>query len=121
MQDHLDEATFDAHDDLVDSRAQDPFTRRGSGRRMRPRQLKIGAELHQGLSFPLTQCRRFFRLECSDLAFDPVHGLQRLVPAPLQLPGDQTIVGIYRIVLPARVRDLVPRLLQREHELLFRG
>jgi hypothetical protein len=107
MQDHLDETTFDTHDDLVESRAKDPFTRPGSRGRMGPRQLKIGAELHRGLSLPLTQCRRFFRLECRDLAFDSVNRLQRLIPTPLQLRGDQPIVGVHRIILPARMGSLV--------------
>ena len=46
MQDHLDEATFDARDDLVQRCAQDPLARCCCRSRMRPGELQIGTELH---------------------------------------------------------------------------
>jgi hypothetical protein len=67
MQDHLDEATFDAHDDFVQCGAQDPlagFRRRG---RVRPSELQIGTELHQVPPLFLPQRCRPFRLELSNL------------------------------------------------------
>src|SRR5258708_2974619 len=75
MQDHLDEAAFDSHDDLVQCRAQDPLACRGCRGGVRPRAIKIRAELHQVLPLLLSQGRRLPRIDCGDLAFDPVHCL----------------------------------------------
>src|SRR6267142_2735000 len=47
MQDHLDEAAFDAYDDLVQCGAQDPLARCCRRSRVRPSELQIGTELHQ--------------------------------------------------------------------------
>src|SRR6266851_2574062 len=52
---------------------------------------------------------------------DNVHGLQCLVPAPLELAGHQTIGGIDSIVLPARMRGLEARPLQRQLQLPLGG
>ena len=121
MQDHLDEAAFDAHDDLVQCRAQDPLACRCRRSRVRPGQLEIGAELHQVLPLLLAQGRRLPRLERGDLALDPVHDLQRLVPAALQLAGHQAIGGIDSIILPTGMRRREARLLQRQLELPLGG
>jgi hypothetical protein len=71
---------------------------------VRPGELEIGAELQQVPPLVLAQGRRLSRLKCGDLAFDPVHDLQRLVPAALQLTGNQAIVGIDGVILPAGMR-----------------
>ena len=68
--------------------------------RMRPGELEIGTELHQLLPLPLTQRRWLPCHDCSDLAFNTLHRLKRLVPAALQLAGHQAIGGIDGIVLP---------------------
>src|SRR6266436_4499625 len=52
MQDHLDEAAFDAHNDLVQCRAQDPLACRCCRSRVRPGELEIGASCNK--------CRRSF-------------------------------------------------------------
>ena len=75
MQDHVDEATVDSHDDLVQRRAQDPLACRCCRSRVRPGKLEIGAELHQEPPLLLAQGHRLPRLNCSDLAFDPLHRL----------------------------------------------
>ena len=95
--------SFSAHDDLVESRPQYPLACLGRCCRMRPGQLEIGAELHQMPPLPLTQWRGLLGLECGDLPFDPVHDLQRLVPASLQLAGYEAIGGIDRVILSTRV------------------
>src|SRR6516225_7348626 len=117
MQDHLDEAALDAHNDLVQCRAQDPLAGRCCRSRMRPGELEIGAELQQMPPLLLAQGRRLSRLKRCDLAFDSVHHLQRLVPAALQLASDQTIGGIDSIILPTGMRRREARLLQRHIEL----
>jgi hypothetical protein len=43
------------------------------------------------LPLPFSQERRLFRLKSSGLAFDAVRDLQRLVPVPLKLAGNQAI------------------------------
>ena len=54
MQHHLDEAAFDARDDLVKRGAQNALACSGTRSRTRPGTLQIGAELHQMLSFLVT-------------------------------------------------------------------
>jgi len=61
------------------------------GRAWRPGAIEIGAELHQPLLLLLAQRRRPPRDDGSDLAFNCVYGLQRLVPAALQLAGHEAI------------------------------
>ena len=117
MQDHLDEAAFDAHNDLVQCRAQDPLARCCCRSRVRPGEFEIGAELQQVPPLLLTQGRWLSRLDRGGLALEPVHGLQRLVPAALQLTGDQAIVGIDGVILPTGMRRREARLLQRQIEL----
>src|SRR5262249_26273395 len=91
MQDHFNEAAFNAHDDLVQCGAQDPFARLCRRSRVRPRKLQIGAEPHQMLPLLLTQGRRLLCLELGNLTLEPMHDLQRLIPATLQLASYQTI------------------------------
>jgi len=100
MQDHLNDAAFDAHDDLVQCRAQNPFARFCRRSRVRPGELQIGTEPHQVLPLLLAQGRRLLRLELGNLALEPMHNLQRLIPAALQLARHQTIGGIDSIILP---------------------
>jgi hypothetical protein len=73
------------------------------------------------LPLPLGQWRRLPRNNSRDLAFDPVHGIERLVPATLKLAGHEAIGGIDGVVLPTRMAGLVTRLLQRQLELPLRG
>jgi hypothetical protein len=51
----------------------------------------------------LAQRCRLHRLDRCNLALEPVHDLQRLVPAAFQLTGDQAIVGIDGVILPAGI------------------
>jgi len=88
MQDHLDEAAFDARDDLVQRCAQNPFARCCRRSWVRPGELQIGTELHQEPPLLLAHRCRLPRLERGNLALEPVHDLQRLVPAALQLTGN---------------------------------
>src|SRR5712671_2040938 len=121
MQDHLDILGLNAHDDFAQSRTQDSLACRRRCRRMRPSACEVGAELHELLPLHLSQGHWLPCLESSDLAFDPVHDLQRLVPAPLELTGNQTIGGIDSIVLPARMRGLEACPLQRQLPLPLGG
>ncbi len=61
----------------------------------------IHLERQRGVVSALPMQDHLPRIDCGDLAFDPVHCLQRLVPTVLQLAGDQTIVGIDGIILAA--------------------
>src|SRR5262249_39405680 len=88
--------------------------------RMRPGALKIATELDQLLPLPLTERRWLSRHDGGDLVFDLMQILKRLVPAALQLAGDQTISGIDGIVLAPCVGGLVARLLERQLELPLR-
>jgi hypothetical protein len=121
MQDHLDMLGFDADDDLAQSRTHDPLACRRRCRRMRPGECEIGAELHQLLALHLAQGHRLPRLDGGNVTLDPMHDLQRFVPAPLKLASYQTIGGIDRIVLSARMRSLEARSLQRQLQLPLGG
>ncbi len=81
---------------------------------MCPGAFEIDAEPHQLLLLLLAQRRRPACDDGSDFAFYSVHGLQRVVPAALQLAGHQAIVGIDGVVLPTCMRGLVARLLKRQ-------
>ena len=117
MQDHLNEAAFNAHDDLVQCGAQDPFARFCRRSRVRPRKLQIGAEPHQMLPLRLAQGRRLLRPQLGNLTLEPMHDLQRLIPATLELARYQTIGRIDRIILPASMCRREVRLLKRQIEL----
>src|SRR5205814_2737928 len=85
--------------------------------RARPGAFEIGADSQQMPPLLLTQGRWLSRLDRGALALEPVHDLQCLVPAALQLTGDQAIVGIDGVILPTGMRRREARLLQRQIEL----
>src|ERR1700693_2066593 len=107
----MNDRAFLADDNLAERRAQDPLARSGCGGRMRPGAIEIGAKLHQALPLLPAPRRRPARDDGSDLAFYCVYGLQRLVPAALQLAGHEAIGGIDGVILPTGMRGLVARLL----------
>ena len=117
VQDHLDVLGFDAHDDFAQGRTHDPLPCRRRGRRTRPGELEVDAEPHHLLPLPLAQRRRLPCLDGGDFALDPAHDLQRLVPPPLELAGDQTIRRIHSIVLPACMCGFEARPLQGKLQL----
>ena len=117
VQDRMDDCAVPAHDDLRERRAQDTLARCSGCGRMRPGALEIGTERHQLLPLRLAERRRTPRDHGGDLSFDLCDSLQCLVPAALQLAGDQTIGRIDGIVLSARMRGLVACLLQRQLQL----
>jgi len=121
MQDHLNEAAFDAHHDLVQCGAQDPLACFRRRRWVRPSQLQIGTELHQLPPLFLPQRGRLLRLELGNLALEPMHDLQRLIPAALELASHQTIGGINSIILPPGIGRREVCLLQRQFELPLCG
>ena len=73
------------------------------------------------LPLVLAQGRRLLRLELGNLTLEPMHDLQRLIPATLQLTRHQTIGGIDRIILPASMCRGKVRLLKRQIELPLCG
>jgi hypothetical protein len=117
MQDHLNEAAFDTHDNLVQCGAQDPLARFCRRSRVRPSELQIGTELHQLPPLFLSQRGRLLRLDLGNLDLEPTHDLQRVIPAALELASHQTIGGINSIVLPSGIRRREVCLLQRQFEL----
>src|SRR5215472_11434371 len=104
MQDHLDEATFDAHDDLVQCGAEDPFTGFCCRGRVRPSELEIDTEPHQLPPLSLSQRGRLFRLQLGNLALETMYDLQCLIPAALELASHQSVGGINSIILPPGIR-----------------
>src|ERR1700686_215938 len=79
--------------------------------------LQISTERHQLLALRLTERGRTARNQGGDLSFKLCDSLQCLVPAALQLAGDQPVCRVDSVVLSARVRGFVARLLQRQLQL----
>ena len=77
----------------------------------------IGAEREQALPLGRGQRRLRARRQRIPLVFERAHGEQALVPASLQLGGDEAVVGIDGVVLPPRPGRLVARLLERQLDL----
>lgn len=69
----------------------------------------------------VAQGRRLLPVQLGNLTLEPMHDLQRLIPAALQLAGHQTIGGIDSIILPASMRRREVRLLKRQIELPLWG
>ena len=69
----------------------DTLARSGSRSGMRPGALQISTERHQLPALRLAERRRAPRNQGGDLSFDLCDSLQCLVPAALQLAGDQTV------------------------------
>src|SRR5438094_7869219 len=88
MQDHLNEAAFDAYDDLVQCGAQDPLARCCRRSRVRPSELQIGTELHQVPPLLLPQRYRLLRLKLGNLALESRSDLVRL-----RIDGDLAMAG----------------------------
>lgn len=122
VQDRVDDCTVPAHDDLRECRAKDTLARFGGCSGMQPSALQISTERHQLLALRLAERRRTTRNQGGDLSFDPYDSLQCLVPAALQLAGDQTVCRVDGVVLSARMRGFVACMLQRQLQLaLGRG
>ena len=96
-----------AHDDLRECRAKDTLARCGGCSGMQPGALQISTERHQLLALRLAERRRTTRNQGGDLSFDPCDSLQCLVPAALQLAGDQPVCRVDGVVPSARMRGFV--------------
>src|SRR5712675_2429761 len=118
----MDDCAVPAHDDLRECRAKDTLARCGGCSGMQPGALQISTKRHQLPALRLTEQRRMARNQGGDLSFKLCDSLQCLVPAALQLAGDQPVCRIDGVVLSACVRGFVARLLQRQLQLaLGRG
>jgi len=73
--------------------------------------------LRPRIAVTLVKRRRTLRDHGRDLAFDLCNRLRRLVPAALQLAGDEPVGGIDGIVLAADMGRLVACLLQGRFKL----
>ena len=84
---------------------------------MQPGALQISTERHQLLALGLAERRRTTRNQGGDLSFKLCDSLQCLVPAALQLAGDQPVCRVDGVVLSARMRGFVACMLQRQLQL----
>src|SRR3981189_2553441 len=108
----MDDCAVPAHDDLRECRAKDTLARCGGCSGMQPGALQISTERHQLLALRLTERGRTARNQGGDLSFKLCDSPQCLVPAALQLAGDQPVCRVDGVVLSARVRGFVARPLQ---------
>ena len=114
VQDQHDMPVLEAHDDLMQNRPDNPLARSRCGCWVRPRQLQVGTQLQEPISFRVAQRGLLLALDRLELVFKVAHRDKRLVPTPFQLACDQAIVGIHRIVLAPGMAGLIAGLLQRE-------
>ncbi len=82
-----------------------------------PGTLDVGTERKQAFTLGLRQRRVRARRQRVALVLKRADGKQALVPALLQLGGDEAVVGIDGIILATRVADLVASLFQRQLDL----
>ena len=101
----------------VSAARRSTLTRCGGCSGMRPGALQISTERHQLLVLRPAERRRTTRNQGGDLSFDLCDSLQCLVPAALQLAGDQPVCRVDGVVLSARVRGFEARLLLRQLQL----
>jgi hypothetical protein len=115
----LDGLSVNAHNDLLDQRANDLFLGGRCGTWACPCTLKIGPQAQQpgaiGGARLLRQGRRIMRL---DLILERSDRTKPRIPARFQFSRHQAIVGIDRIVLAPGTRGLVARLLQAQLKLM---
>ena len=79
--------------------------------------LDVGAEREQALALGLGERGLWARRQRVPLLFERADGEQALIPALLQLGGDQAVIGVDRVVLPPRPSGLVAGLLDRQLDL----
>src|SRR5499433_4413522 len=102
VQHGVDDCAVPAHDDLRECRAKDTLARCGGCGGMQPGALQISTERHQLLALRPAERRRTTRDQGGDLSFNLCDSLQCLVPAALQLAGNQTVCWVDGVVLSAR-------------------
>src|ERR1700741_3038165 len=107
VQDRMDDCSVPAHDDLRECRAKDTLARCGGCSGMQPGALQISTERHQLLALRLAERWRTTRNQDGHLSLEPCDSLQCLVPAMLQLAGDQTVCRVDGVVLSARMSGFV--------------
>src|SRR4051812_32471473 len=107
--------SLDAHDDLLDERADDPLAGGWRGARAVPSPLEISAECEQAIPVGGGQHRQGACRQRVPFVFQAAHSQETLVPASLQLRCDEA-VGVDGIVLPPCTGGFVTRLLEGEFD-----
>ena len=111
MNDQFKSIADNVDDDLGDNRANDLLTRLWRGTRAVPRSSQVLTECHPPRAVGLGQRGHAVGVKPIDLEFKLAHRDQALVPSPLQLTGDQAVLGIGRVILALRSDGLVAGLL----------
>jgi len=115
--DEIETVTLQAHDDLLNQHAHDPFARR-NGRTFRvPGALDVRAEPHERLPLIFGHALGRRGAECFEFVLKPSSLLQALVPTSLEFVRHQPVVGIDGVILPSSVHGLETRLLERQLDL----
>jgi len=93
VQDEIDDGALLRHHDLVECCAQYPLAGGCCRSRVRPCARQVGAERDQLLALGLAERRSFLRNHGGNVAFGAVCRRKRIVPAPLQLAGNEGLAG----------------------------
>src|ERR1700730_15862984 len=116
MQDDLDPAILDAHDDLMQNGADKPLARRRRRGGVRPGHLEIGAKAHETITFLFIENRLAF-VDGFQLIFESAYLDELVVPSAFEFARNETVVRIHGIILPPCARGLKVLLLQRQFDL----
>jgi hypothetical protein len=70
---------------------------------------QVISERQQCRVLVIAQRGRLFVLQALDLLLEPRKGCQAFIPSAFELPCDEPVIGINRIILPARMCRFVVR------------
>src|SRR5215472_8590285 len=73
---------------------------------------QVIGERQQRRTLVVAQYPWLLLLQAPDLLLKPCSRRQAFIPSPFELTGDEPVVGVNRVILSARMRHFVARLLQ---------
>jgi len=110
MDDKRELVVHNVDDDLLDQQANDLLTRLDRDSWLIPGQSEVFPEYHQSCTILSRHHRHLLGCEAIELILEFAQAAKLLVPASLKLSGDEPVIWIDRIILPARPIHLVSSL-----------
>jgi len=112
MQDQAQSIALDRDDDLLENCPQDSLADFDGSTGIVPNLWQVISECEQHCSIIFTKRPGLLMVQILHLLLESCHRCEAFIPSPFELAGDQTIVGINRIVLPACMHRFVACLFQ---------
>jgi len=114
MQDEAQSISLDRDDDFPENRPQDPLADFDGTLGIVPHPWQVISECKQHRSIIFTKRPGLLIVQILHLLLESCYRCEAFIPSPFELAGDQPIVGINRIVLPACMHRFVACLFQRQ-------